>query len=452
MTDALEKAAVLIEQGTHPDDALIKVASEAQIPAGHIRLMVNAINTGRTNAQRLTHDDPLEKAAEFPVADASVVLKALYPDEVKTKKAAFKETVISTEYSQKPDWLKVNEPMRKVAAAGVVAKPLTDKKLIIETDPHLPMKRAMAKVSKMEIEIEQRRLKVAELREQATKLANELRTYFKRPNHIPFTEVLENSEIMFGKSAAAVLKQIEPKQDLYRLAEPITPNYKNPPYSWVKDAIKLARDYCQARQDYESWEKYAGEEATRLLRPFGPGPGQGASVLEGLSSAKTEKKAGPIGSLIGSGFGATGLLDVARSIGRRVPGLPAPDEGREKKDLRDLIDPYHDQEIRSIQAEAMLNDLMANDDVIRGHDPENVIDAFNEIAQIAPYATTQKAIMRDLLRRRLVGPEGLDNFTIGDAIKTQQNIQDIATPKRENLSVLSSVGAIPNVERGSDKK
>jgi hypothetical protein len=49
---AIEKAAALVNAGEEPNSAIIKSASAANIPAGHINLMVHAYNTGRTNKQR----------------------------------------------------------------------------------------------------------------------------------------------------------------------------------------------------------------------------------------------------------------------------------------------------------------------------------------------------------------------------------------------------------------
>ena len=58
---AIERAATLVNEGADPNSAIIKSASEASIPAGHINLMVHAYNTGRTNKQREHGNDTLEK-------------------------------------------------------------------------------------------------------------------------------------------------------------------------------------------------------------------------------------------------------------------------------------------------------------------------------------------------------------------------------------------------------
>jgi hypothetical protein len=69
--------------------------------------------------------------------------------------------------------------------------------------------------------------------------------------------------------------------------------------------------------------------------------------------------------------------------------------------LNKLTDPRHEAELRNIQAEAMLTDLMANDDVISGYDPAEVTRHYGEISQLSPRASTQSGLMRALLRKRL---------------------------------------------------
>ncbi len=59
MMEGLEKVASLMSEGVSPNDALVKVANALKIPAGHIRLMASAVNTGSTNANRLKHEDPI---------------------------------------------------------------------------------------------------------------------------------------------------------------------------------------------------------------------------------------------------------------------------------------------------------------------------------------------------------------------------------------------------------
>lgn len=105
LTEALEKVAVLVSEGEHPNDAIVKVASEGGIPAGHVNLMVTAFNTGRTETQRKIGQDIFEKSAEFDLADAEDILNRMYPKEVKSAAEVRLSSVVSEEYSSPPTWL-----------------------------------------------------------------------------------------------------------------------------------------------------------------------------------------------------------------------------------------------------------------------------------------------------------------------------------------------------------
>ena len=49
--------------------------------------MVAAYNTGRTTRHREAHSSLLDKAADFPIADAPAILERQYPSKVKSAAA-----------------------------------------------------------------------------------------------------------------------------------------------------------------------------------------------------------------------------------------------------------------------------------------------------------------------------------------------------------------------------
>jgi hypothetical protein len=49
----------------------------------------------------------------------------------------------------------------------------------------------------------------------------------------------------------------------------------------------------------------------------------------------------------------------------------------------------------------MLNDFLSNDPVLSGYGRDEVLNAFNQVSQLAPHAARQPAVMRGLLRRML---------------------------------------------------
>lgn len=460
--DALEEVRNLLNTGVHPNDAIVKIASERQIPSGHIRIMTNAVNVGRTNEQRTSAEEIFKKAEEFPLADASDILGRLYPDNVKAAGQLHTESVVAQEYNRTPaDLVKRAKQMEKRA---YVIPPLTDKKYepgISYADlPEVKMRKALAICKKAEFVVDDTRREAQQAYDGCIKLAAQLVDYFKRAGSLPYADVRYNAESLFGKKATLLLdlvgnrlsKEIREKRAYDKL---IPVDVTAPPYSTIRESITAGQDYLTKKAAYEKALTNGAEAAGMALRPFETGPSQGRSVLAGLSS-QTEKQAGPwgaLGSLFGQGFGLVGGQQALKGIGSKFPGSIKEPGSTDQEDLRNLMDPSHDAEIRNIQAEALLNDLMANDDIIRRADPQEVMDAYNEVSQMAPALSTQKALMRELIRGRVTG--GADAF---DQYKLEHigNMEDKLRNQRKydggELDVIKTLGGLPTPGGGGGEK
>ncbi len=441
---ALEKAASLISTGLHPNEAIIKAAGDEKVPSGHIKLMVNAINTGTTNAHRTSKKDPLEKAADFPLADVPAILNVLYPDKVKSAAIEIRETTISDEYKIPPRWVKAAQTSIKPT---IQVPALTEKKYEPARDEFTATKKAQAALDRLRITHDAAREELSSVVDASIKAAHDLEEYFLTPGAFNYDEVKENSVLMFGKAAEAVFSHIEKRGSAKRNMHPVDTN--KAPYSYVQRLIKISGDFHEKAAAYGAAQKSLIDETRKFYDPFVLSPSLGHSVLTGLSSLM-QKSAEPaktwLGDVVRGGFGMMAGGDTAKGIAKNIPGTRPPSEKEELDDLRSVLDPSHESEIRNIQSEALLNDLMANDEVVSGYDPEEVLDAFNEISQMTPYAANKKVIMRDLLRKRLAGGgQALDQFTIGDTLKSQQTLKDLNTVPEVNISVLRSLGILPNV-------
>ena len=80
------------------------------------------------------------------------------------------------------------------------------------------------------------------------------------------------------------------------------------------------------------------------------------------------------------------------------------EESRVNKVLGQLSSPEHDDELRKIQAQVMLTEMMSDpDNPISEYNPEAVLQAYNDITQLAPRLAEQPAAMQPLLAKRLAG-------------------------------------------------
>ena len=122
---------------------------------------------------------------------------------------------------------------------------------------------------------------------------------------------------------------------------------------------------------------------------------------------------------------AGGLLTGALIGGGAKPAMEAliGGEGRQRKvqDTEDKLGaPDHENELRKIRAQVMLAEMMSDsENPISGHDPEEVLAAYNDLAQLAPRIAEQPAAVQPLLAKRLAGNvEPFEVKEIGDIEKT----------------------------------
>lgn len=208
LISAIERAASYANEGMSPNNAIIKSASESDIPAGHVNLMVHAYNTGRTTKQRESGENTLEKAADFQLADVDVVLKALYPETVKTSGAIERAQVVSGEYAVSPAGMlqRRQAELRKAAAAKVA---LPEKTYVRPPrDEHAAAMRAQSeKIAAQRLAEEKRRQASAAYTESVTDMAK-LAEYFRRPGNMPFTDALREVALRIGDTGVAVLSKL----------------------------------------------------------------------------------------------------------------------------------------------------------------------------------------------------------------------------------------------------
>jgi hypothetical protein len=127
----------------------------------------------------------------------------------------------------------------------------------------------------------------------------------------------------------------------------------------------------------------------------------------------------------------SGVLNAAKWIGDRM----ATSAGEQQKAMKNkayqsLTDPEHEMALRGIRAQSMLHDMILNDPVISGHDPHEVGQAFNELADVAPQFVDSPAAMQALLRKRLESGQMAD-FDVKQLIDMEKAKADTAKAQME---------------------
>lgn len=452
---AIEQAAGFVNSGMSPNAAIIKSAAAADIPAGHINLMVHAYNTGRTTTQREQGENTLEKAADFQLADAQTVMDALYPKAVKTSAEIVRQQVVSTDYAVSPTGMLARRraAQEKAAAAQVAlpektwTPPPRDEKYAVE--------RAYSDKRAAQLAQEELRRQTTAAYTKAASAMDELAEFFRRPGNMSFPDAVRQVELRFGPEGVSVLNKVAEVYPQFKKQAATQRDHfgDSPVYSLVQNVIDRVEAYVAADAKIEKKAVGFGKkEAPEILtgsilrdpkteplelaapvkqaavsdwnpasifrnqrgelevpsprqvgRAFGAGRDAvgtiPSAVLGGggfLENARrpTQLVGGTIGEVGGKSTTQTGMM-------AELAGLTKDTDKLKMDAYNDITTPDHELALKNIQSQATLHDLMLNDDVISGHDPKEVALAFNEIAATAPSVVSSPAILAAVLRKRL---------------------------------------------------
>jgi hypothetical protein len=426
---AIERAAALVNEGATPNSAIIKSAADANIPAGHINLMVHAYNTGRTTKQREQGESALEKAADFQLADANVVMAALYPAQVKTSADIARDSIVSTEYAVSPVGFiaRRNSELQKAAAAQT---PLPAPTFVpAPRDEHSAARRAYSqKIAEKRAAEESRRLATAAYQKAAVAM-EAVCEYFRMPGNMSFGDALRETELRLGtegvsvlKRAAAVYPQLEKQADTG-----VSHFGDKGPYSLVQNVLDALDDYNIAQNNIitqKSATEFIKKEAPTFLTGsilYDPKTAPLALKVAAVADKKPKKSEGapsaPLNSFGGTMANLGKIMGPGAALAKNEADTDPADQKR--KAFMSMSGADHENKLQQIKSRGVLNDLILNDPVISGYDPAEIATAYNQIAEMAPNFTGQSAAMQALLRKRLEAGQ-LADFDVKQLIEMEK--------------------------------
>lgn len=450
---AIENAAGFVNGGMAPNDAIVKSAAEANIPAGHLNLMVHAYNTGRTTKQREAGTDTLEKAADFQLADVDAVRARLFPSDVKTSAEIERDHVVSAEYSLNPAGMLARRASAQTKSAAVKAALPPKTWTPPPRDEEAAVRKAASQKRAAELAAEELRRQSTVAYSKAAAAMEELAEYFRHPGNMPFQDAVRETELRLGEDGVTVLKKVAAVYPHIEKQAATRENYFGDlePVTLVTRVLDAVESYNAAQmklpvKQAQFSKKKAQEFITGsiLQNPFdepltlkSAAPADGAGG--GVGGSKAPKKPGT------SSGGANAFMDnvmyAPKAIGGALSAIPDYMPGNQKSpgELKTdayakLTDPAHEQELRNIRAQGVLHDLVVNDPVISGHDPQEVAMAFNELADLSPDFVDSPAVMQALLRKRLEAGQMAD-FDIKQLIDMDKSRADAEKARMETQRI-----------------
>lgn len=424
---ALEKVAETVNSGTHPNDAIVKVAREENIPSGHINLMVHAYNTGCTTKQREAGENTIEKSADFKIADANQILDALYPKVVKTSAEIARENVVSTEYALPPTgFIKRRNSVTEKAASAAAALPEKTWQPA-PRDEHEEVRRVYSKKAAAKRDYEETRRQATAAYQKAATAMQKLEEYFRVPGNLSFGTVIKAAHAVCGDFGVSVLNKLV---DVYPQFKKQAASNKPLDMSDVSQRVpfQLIDEIGEALHQYDTLRDKTAELAPKETKAASTPPPETitGSILHNPAEEALELKKADA-----SGF-SMNPLKMTRSLGDTLyqgvgSYIKTPEQMREEA-FKDITDPEHERKLRNIRVQGVLSDLVTNDPVISGYEPTEVANAFNELAEIAPNFMDSRATVQALLRKRLESGQ-LADFDI----KQLAELEKIEAEKQRNM-------------------
>lgn len=369
LLEAVEKTSALVESSNaDPTTALAKVGRQLRLTPDFLKLVGYAYNAGATTEHRLANSHILDKMATIPLADVDAAIRLVYQPDWPEKEASDKQHKPS-DYWVPWDLIK-GEPyvdLDRVQAESHLRKAAQHYRST------LPKKKQAAPI----------------LREDPYKTAE----LCKRQEAL-WQNICAVSDQLSRSIAAGDCTVDEYKQamSLYygkpgELAAEVVVKAACLPEFWLKH-FKRAR-----------W----GASRLGLSHPLIKNSAEMIQLAKSVVRGKAPKQEQPkqhtkrsnllnflTAGLLGKQWAAVTAMENKNPLQSKV------------QDMKTTLDyPGLKMQRREIRNRSVLYNLMANDEVISQYDPEEVIAAYNEIAQLMPRAAGQPAMIRALLRKRL---------------------------------------------------
>jgi len=398
LTESVRQVISHTNSGMAPDDAIVKVAQAQAYNADFTARMVEMYNVSRTLAH-LKQASADARIQDFPIANLENVVGKLFGDRPAEKAAC----------CQIPAGLMAlgaPESSQQLVKAASVIEPCLDAK----------MERVLLKRADAQREIVDLKTTREVWDQQRVEHLHKLASYFRSHGHEPFEHVDTAMKTVFGKAGEALMDVVWHATQIQSLREkrgsaahqPMLVDMDTMPYSAIGQYFEASKELAKVAHEIET-KTAALKEADEKLHEI----------------------------LTKSAIGLGGLEKVVTSpFDPEVAGQKALTSA-----LAKATDPLHENQIKAIKTEAMLQELMSNDPVIQKHDPADVVEAFNDLSRAAPSSAQQPAVLRGMLRKYLesaptVKGRVLEGFEAGQLMDIENKMRGSSGGMKDMFEIL----------------
>lgn len=407
---AIDKVATLCAEdpAITPSGAIAKVASDMSLTPDYLPIIVRAYNTGAAAIHRENADTLQEKVASYPIADIDEVYRILKENfplnkkaEAPPKKDDFWNHNADYYWPNAWDYLKKKPDFSDWKRPPVKMAKCTDYVDSLERNADDTIHMIADEVSRIKVAAQHKRDQALE------QVEYELCKYAG----VDLDDARRYAELAYGKEGVDVINQLIKDNHLEKKARVKT---------FLDDEHPFAKAFEEFVNNNEQLKKASAEECKVLeacVEALNPTVRPRDRYVDGMSDIDAMFKAGednrkkkiikkaytPLSADPHSGM--TGLEMINH------PGWKGLDRF-ERELMYSLADPAHEAKLRNIHVQTLLADLLNTDPYLKDKDPEEVIDAINEILEVNPELHKSKAMLRVALRQYMESG-GMDIPTIG---------------------------------------
>lgn len=419
-------------QGLSPNEALQKVAQAFHYSPGFLKAACNAFNTGRQLAQWNANDSILDKLASFPLADYDAIHDKMWGN-LSEKVASFSYSspqFLTYDDQVKNELLNMNlSAMTKTASADTEVHPL-----VAEEQASNRAKRAYASFEYSRRLADNARTEKTAAAAKLDSAIIAIEDYFRKfaYDRLALAQVEHAAATYYGEPGRALMAHVAERFPAEKRASayPKTwTGFQQPvdrtkaPYTLIATAIKRAQDFHAAANNMAVMETKlatAKDGVASFSQPrYGNASGSQPILTPLLIPDTGVKRAdATTGLASGLGFGLARNLAESSTKGH---------DQRVQSQIDELDSPEHLNELRKIKAQTVLTQLMSDpENPLSGHDPEDVLAAYNEMVQLSPRLADQPAAIGPLLNKRMVG--NTEPFEVGETLKLEKGLKDTQSP------------------------
>ena len=437
---AAEEVTTRVAGGASPEDALVKVANALDLNPAQMCRAGEAYNTAcsiRNQRTKSGHD----RLGNIPLVNIDNAIATAFPSGVKS-------AAVTTAIEQAAVSTPVPNLMAKAAAAAW-KHPSTDFVFDTQIEPSAPLagstynrQASIKRANEIREENEVRDALAGANNNLTTtliKAADDLRYAFPR---LPFSYVEEALHARYDKALATQVADtvweasMAEKMGQSRYSGQPTRrlhDYSLTPFTTIDRFVKAALDVVAAETRFNDYQTKAASANSSVEEEGRNGP-------FAFRFAQRAKQAN-IANIRNTLFGMTGVPD-------RLNTSSNP-SGAYERELQSAIDGMEDPDTRDqitrIKTQTIVSELLKNDPVLSRYDQSEVIDRFNELAEVAPQIIDKPMMLRSALRR-VVQAGGVDPFEVGQYASISNQFKEQATPDRELLAAMTGDAAGSRVD------